>query len=172
MNMKKRILIGLAASITLAICLTGCFNKSDPKKVELGERYDSDRILMSEDGRSVGEERFAELFDEYSKATSKTEFVVHENTAIAIAEAVMRELYPDDNYGVVLLPTYFRPLYYKAEKCWEVWLHNNALNTRSISKSDPKTDKVMLVYVDVDSGAVRAVIPADEFSVHNPANSD
>lgn len=169
---KKLIMIVLAVSITLAICLTGCFNKTNPEKVDLGERYDSDKILVRDDGISFDKDSFVELFDKYNKATSETEFVVHENTAIAIAEAVMRELYPDDNYGVVHYPTYYRPLYSKVENCWEVWLHRNALFTKSISESDPKTDKVMFVYVDVHTGAVKAIIPADEFSVHNPANSD
>ena len=111
--MKKRIWIVLAALIILAICLTGCFfiKEADPEKVELGERYDSGEIFVIEEIRTIGGERVAELFDEYSEAISETELVVHENTAIAIAEAVMRELYPDDDYGVVYLPTYFRPLY-------------------------------------------------------------
>ena len=177
--MKKRTLIVLVVSITLVNCLIAFFIVRDnfivrtaPKKVELGERYDSEKILVSEDGSIEHKDRLTKLFDKYSKAASETKFVVHENTAIAIAEAVMSELYPDDNYGVVHLPTYFRPLYYKTENCWEVWLHNNALNTRSISKTNPKTDKVMLVYVDVNTGAVKAIIPADEFSVHNPTNSD
>lgn len=131
----------------------------------------SGKIIVTEGIGPSYVNRLDELFDKYSKAAGETEFVVHENTAIAIAEAVMRELYPDDNYGVVYLPTYFRPSYYEAENCWEVRLHNNALDTRSISKSDPKTDKVIKVYVDVNTAAVRAIIPADEFSVHNPANS-
>ena len=62
--------------------------------MELGERYDSDKIIVSEDVYTIGEDRLAEWFDKYSKAASETEFVVHENTAIAIAEAVMRELLP------------------------------------------------------------------------------
>lgn len=136
----------------------------------MGERYDSDKILVSEDGRTVGIERFAELFDQYSKNASETKFAVHEETAIAIAEAVMRELYPDDYYGVVRLPRYFRPLYYKAENCWEVWLHKNGLN--NLSQSEQIQAEVMLVYIDVNTGAVKAIIPADEFSVHNPANSE
>lgn len=167
----KKLLIVLAASCTLVICLTGCFNKQDnPKEVELGERYDSDKILVSEDGRTVGIERFAELFDQYSKYTSEIKFAVHEETAIAIAEAVMRELYPDDYYGVVRLPRYFRPLYYKTENCWEVWLHKNGLS--NLSYREQIQAEVMLVYIDVNTGAVKAIIPADEFSVHNPANSE
>jgi predicted small secreted protein len=170
--MKKRKLIVLLVLITLAISLTGCnmisltgcnIVRDELKKAGLGERYDSDKIFVSEEGSIGHTDRLAELFDKYGKAASETEFVVHENTAIAIAEAVMKELYPDDNYGVVYLPTYFRPFYYKAENCWEVWLHRNALNTGRISTSDPKTDKVMLVYVEVNTGAVKAIIPADEF---------
>ena len=167
--MKKRILIFIIASITLAICLTGCFNNG--KKTELGERYDSNEILVGEEVRTIGEERFAEIFDKYSKAAGETEFVIHESTAIVIAEAVMRELYPDDNYGVVYLPAYFRPLYYKAENCWEVQLHKGALDT-TLSTSEQISAEVMCVYVDVSSGAVRAIIPAIEFSIHNPENSD
>ncbi len=176
--MKKRTLIVLIASIILVNCLIAFFIvrnalivEAGLEKVKLGERYDSDKILVSEDGSIEYKDRLAELFNKYSKAASETQFVVHEETAIAIAEAIMRELYPDENYGVVHYPTYFRPLYSKAENCWEVWLHTNALYTKSISESDPKTDKVMFVYVDVNTGAVKAIIPADEFSVHNPANS-
>ena len=170
--MKKKKLIVLAALFTLAICLAGCFSeKADPKKVELGVRYDSDKINVSEEGMTIGKDRIAELFDQYSKATSEMEFVVHEKTAIAIAEAVMRELCPDDNYGVVYLPTYFQPLYYKAENCWEVQLHKGALGI-TISTSEQISAEVMCVYVDVNSGAVKAIIPAEEFSVHNPANSE
>ena len=53
----------------------------------------------------------------------------------------------------------------------EVWLHKNGLDT-SISYSERNPDDIMLVYVDVNTAAVKAIIPADEFSVHNPANSD
>ena len=180
--MKKKLWIVLIAIITLAIYLTSCFyTPADPKKTALGERYDSNEIAiypMGEDDMLPGrpymasnQDRLAELFDKYSKAASEAEFVVHENTAIAIAEAVMFDLYPDDDYGVIYLPRYFRPLYYKAENCWEVWVHKNARNT-TLSINEQKSAEVIFVYVDVNSGAVRAIIPAEEFSVHNPANSD
>jgi hypothetical protein len=170
--MKKMILLVLAVSITLAIYFTGCFiKKTDLKEVELGERYDSDKISVSEDYRSIGKDRFAELFDKYSNAASEIQLVVHEETAIAIAEAVMRELYPDDYYGVGNLPPYFRSEYYKAENCWEVCLSKNGLDP-SLSYSELIQAEVMLVYIDVDTGAVKAIIPAIEFSIHNPANSD
>lgn len=169
--MKKIIFIAFAASYALAIFLSVCFIlRDDPKKVELGERYDSDKIFVSEDVYTIGKDRLAEWFGKYSKDASKAQFVVHEETAIAIAEAVMRELYPDDNYGVVRLPRYFRPLYYRAEKCWEVQLYKNGLD--DLSYKEQIQAEVMLVYVDVTNGAVKAIIPADEFSVHNPANSD
>jgi hypothetical protein len=170
--MKKRILIILSSLVTLTICLTGCFIASDDiEKTGLGEKYDSDKIQVSGESWTIGKERVAELFNIYSKAANETEFVVHENTAIVIAEAVMRELYPDDNYGVVRLPIYFQPKYYKAVNCWEVWIHKNGLDT-SISFSDRNPDEIMLVYVDVNTAAVKAIIPLNEFSVHNPANAD
>lgn len=170
--MIKSILIILVASITLSICLAGCFNqRADLKKVELGERYDNETINVIEEIRTIGKNRCAELFDEYSKSASETEFVVHEKTAIAIAEAVMRELYPDDNYGVVYLPGYFQPAYYKEGNCWEVQLHKGAFGT-NLSTSEQISAEVMCIYVDVNNGAVRAIIPSFEFSVHNPANSE
>jgi hypothetical protein len=176
--MKKRTLIVLVASITLVNCFIAFFIVRDDlfvraglEKVELGERYDSDKILVSEEIRTIGKKRFAEIFDEYSQAASETQFAVHEETAIAIAEAVMGELYPDDYYGVVRLPKYFQPFYYKAENRWEVPLHKNGLDP-SMSYSEQIQAGVMLVYVDVNTGAVSAIIPADEFSVHNPANSE
>jgi hypothetical protein len=170
--MKKKVLFVLVVSITLTICFTGCFiKKTGLEEVELGERYDSDKISKSEDGLSIGEDGLAKLFDKYSKTASETQFVVHENTAIAIAEAVMRDLYPDDNYGVVHLPINFRPLYYKVEDCWEVQLHKNGLDT-SIKFSERNYDDVMLVFVDVNTGAVKAIIPSVEFSIHYSENID
>jgi len=138
--------------------------------VGLGERYDSDNIIVRDDGISFNKDRVAEIFDEYNKATNETEFAVHENTAIAIATAVMGGLYPDDDYGIVYLPDYFRPVYYREENCWEVWLHKGARRT-TLSTSELISAEVMFVYVDVNSGAVKAIIPRYEFSVHNPANS-
>ena len=82
--MKKKILIILAASITMVMCLTGCLN-TKAEKAELGERYDSDKILVREEITSFDKDCFAEVFNKYSIAISETEVVVHENTAIAVA---------------------------------------------------------------------------------------
>jgi hypothetical protein len=152
------------------ISLTGCnIVRDELKKAGLGDRYDSDKIFVTEDSWTIGKARFAVLFDKYSKAASETQLVVHENTAIAIAEAVMRELYPDDNYGVIRLPTYFQPFYYKSENCWEVWLHKHGLD--DLSYSEQIRAEIMLVYIDVNTAAVKAIIPYTELSVNNPANS-
>jgi hypothetical protein len=169
--MKKMILIVMIVLITLAICFTGCFiRKSNLKEVELGERYDSDKILVSEEGSIEHRNRLTEMFEKYSKTASEVQFVIHEETAIAIAEAVMRELYPDDNFGMGNLPPYFRSSYYKAENCWEVCLLKNGLDP-SLSYSELIQAEAMYVYIDVNTGAVKAIIPATEFSIHNPANS-
>ena len=169
--MKKSI-ISLFVTLTLAICMTSCFylDRTDPQ-LEMGERYDSDITRVSESGRSIGKIRFNELFQQYSEALSETEFVVHESTAVAIAIAVMRELYPNDTYVIDDMPRTHQN-YYKTEHCWEVWLLNeSALNT-TLNTSEENSGSTMLVYVDINSGAVRAIIPASEFSVHNPANSE
>ena len=42
--MIKKIWIILTASFILSICLTGCLNEDEHKRIELGERYDSDKI--------------------------------------------------------------------------------------------------------------------------------
>lgn len=160
--MKKRILIVLLVS-TLAICLTGCFNKADPEKVELGERYDSDKVVMFSPGSTYNDnyqDEIHKVYERYLKTASETQFVVHEKTAIAIAEAVIKEIYPDEDYQVLNLPTYPKALYYEAENCWEVWLYIRSSRNRHVA-----------VYIDVDSGAVKAIIPETEFSVQNPANS-
>jgi hypothetical protein len=155
--MKKRILIILAALITLTICLTGCFNKADPKKVDLGERYDSDKIVkFSPDATYTDnyQEKFGEVYESYLEAASETQFVVHENTAIAIAEAVIKEIYPDEIYQIINLSSYPKALYYEAGNCWEVWLFTG---------NSPKPIDAIRVYVDVNSGAVNAIIPSTEF---------
>ena len=166
--MRIKLLNVFAASITLAVLLIGC--QKDGNKVDLGERYDSDIVHKSGETVMIGADRYAEIFYEYSKTASETEFVIHERTAITIAEAVMQELYPDDNYGAVYLPIYFRPTYYKKGNCWEVWLHKGALG-KTLSTSEQNSADVMFVYIDVNSGAVKAIIPSFEFLADNQENS-
>jgi hypothetical protein len=145
--MKKMGMIGLAISITLAICLTGCFSG---KKVNLGERYDSDKI--SQWISFADSDEFGVSLDSYFKDASETQFVIHEETAIAIAEAVIKEIYPSDGYKVVKLSSYEKALYYKAENCWEVWL-----------RKKPSRLGAILVYIDVNSGAIKAIVPLSAF---------
>ena len=135
----------------------------------LGERYDSEKIHEIHEGRTGGKELIAELFAEYSATISEDELVIHETTAIIIAEAVMRELYPDDNYGVITSPYYYQPNYYKEKNCWEVILHKNGRD-ESIYYTE-KVGTEMLVYVDINNGAVRAIFPEELFSIHHPANA-
>jgi len=161
----KKIMIVLAASLTFVMCLTSCFSEQDnPKKVELGERYDSDKVVKFSPGSTYidnYQDELHKVYERYLKDASETQFVVHEKTAIAIAEAVIKEIYPDEDYQVLYLPTYPKALYYETENCWEVWLYIRSSRDRPVA-----------VYVDVNTGAVKAIIPADEFSVHNPANSE
>ena len=79
-------------------------------------------------------------------------FMRIQHTAIAIAEAVIKEIYPDEVYQVINVSSYPKALYYEAENCWEVWLYlaNSRLNAKK-------------VYVDINTGAVRAIIPSTEF---------
>lgn len=167
--MKKSTLIILVVSITLVECLIAFFivrgnlRKAELKEgYNLGERYDSDKVVMYSPRSTYNyQDQKHEIYERYRKAVSESQFVVHEETAIAIAEAIIKEIYPHEDYQVLNLPTYPKALYYKAENCWEVWLYIYS-----------SRDKPIAVYVNVDSGAVKAIIPADEFSVHNPTNSD
>ena len=134
--MKERTLIVLVALITLVNCLTGCFNKANFQKVDLGERYDSDKVVMFSHGSTYNDNYQDELhrvYEQYLKAASETQFVVHEKTAIAIAEAAIKEIYPDEDYQVLNLPTYPKALYYEAENCWEVWLYVRSSRNRPVA---------------------------------------
>ena len=147
--MKNKMLIALIISIILMMCLTSCF-RNVSKNVDLGERYDSDKI-----GQWVGyanTDEFGELLENYFKDASETQFAVHEETAIAIAEAVIKEIYPDEGYHVVRMSSYQKAIYYEAENCWEVWLRKR-----------PSRLGAILVYVDVNIAAVRAIIPQNAF---------
>ena len=152
--MKKRVLAAVVLSTALAIYLTGCFNNG--KNTELGERYDSDKVVKFPSGATYTNENYLEEFHEeyerYHKTASSIQFVVHEKTAIAIAEAVIKEIYPDDDYQVVHLSSYPKALYYDAENFWEVWFF-----------IDVDFMSAVRVCIDVDSGAVNAIIPSSEF---------
>lgn len=169
--------------MVMAICLSGCLPfagwmnmltvPEEEEEYGLGERYDSDKVPVCEDTPDTTyKDRLAWYFDQYSEAADEVEFVVHEATAIAIAEAVMNDLRPEDNFGMVDGPSYWRHCYYYiAENCWEVQLHKNA-RTETLSTDEMRTNESFYVYIDVNSGAVRAIIPSSEFSVDIPANAE
>ena len=150
-----KILIVFLALITLMLYLTGCFVPRDkPKEAELGERYDSENVVMFSPGGTYSdnvEDELHEVYSRYLKSANETQFVVHEKTAIAIAEAIIKEIYPEQDYQVLYLPTYPKAVYYEAENCWQVWLY--------ISSS---RDRPVAVYIDINSGAVKAIIPEDD----------
>lgn len=157
-------LIALNVIITLTICMAGSFFRNHDTRAELGERYDSDEVIkFSPDAVYVDnyQDKYNEIYNIHCEAAREIQFVVHENTAIAIAEAVIKEIYPDEDYEIVGLSYYPKALYYELENCWEVWLFK-----------DVKSKSAICIYIDVESGAVKAIIPADEFSIHNSKNSD
>ena len=156
-SMKKLIiLIVCVASIILAICMTVCLNEKDePQKTKLGERYDSEKVSMFSSGSIINGNYLDELnvlYERYREAASGTQFVVHEKTAIAIAEAVVKEIYPDEYYKVLDMSSYPKAVYYEAKNCWEVWLYTGVSRRSS-----------MTVYIDIDSGAVKSIIPGTEY---------
>ena len=154
MLMKKMIIfIVCFASITLAICLTVYFSEKDEPR--LGERFDSDTVAMFSPGSIINGnylDKLHDVYERYCKAASDTQFVVHEKTAIAIAEAVIKEVYPDEDYQLLNVSTYKQAVYYEAENCWEVWLFTGVSSLSS-----------MTVYIDVDNGAVKAIVPGIEY---------
>jgi hypothetical protein len=160
--MKKRILIVLAASITLAIYLTGCF--SNGKNAELGERYDSDKVVMFSPTVTDNEnyqEKYSEVYENYLKTASETQFVIHQKTALEIALAVIKEIYPNETFqigGPMNMPRY-GPAFYEEGNCWVVTLKNKDYPKDYY----PEHLYWVGVYIDVNSGAVRAIIPQNAF---------
>ena len=162
MAMKKKVLIVLAALITLAVCLAGCF--SNGKQAGLGERYDSDKIAMfSSDGTYNDNypNEYRGVYESYHKAASETQFVIHQKTALEIALAVIKEAYPNETFelgGPMNIPRY-SPAYYEAGDCWVVPLKN-----KDYPKDyNPEHVYWVGVYIDVNTGAVKAIIPQSAF---------
>ena len=150
--MRRKMLISIALSTILTMSIAACVRSTtDRRKLDLGERYDSERVAMFSSGGTYPGNYLEELHDAYERClttTNEMQLIIHEKTAIAIAEAVIKEIYPDKDYQVLYLPTYPKALYYEAENCWEVWLYISS------SRSNPVT-----VYIGIDSGTVKSIIP-------------
>lgn len=160
--MKKRVIIVLAALITIVICLTSCDNNGE--NTELGERYDSDKIIMFSPSGIYNDnyqDKYGEVYENYLKATSGTQFVIHQKTALEIALAVIKEVYPNDTFllgGPMNMPRY-GPAYYEDGNCWVVTLKNKDYP----KEYNPEHLYWVGIYIDVDSGAVKAIIPQSAF---------
>jgi len=163
--MKKNIFVVLIASFTLAICLKGCINNGN--NADFGERYDSDNVtLFSPDGTNnmKYQDEYGEIYESFLNSASEAQFVVHQKTALEIALAVIKEAYPNETFqlgGPMNMPRY-GPVYYKEGGCWVVVLKN-----KDYPKDyNPEHLYWIGVYIDVNSGAVRAIIPQSEFTEH------
>ena len=150
--MKKRIMIVLAASITLAICLAGCFNNGE--KAKLGERYDSEKLGRF-DNNGWASENYQGIYDQVFEEAKETQFVIHQKTAVAIAEAVIKEVYPDEMFSLGAPLGLYGSLYYEKEDCWAIYLKNKDYHNAEVHAA--------YVFIDVNSGAIRAILPLNMF---------
>ena len=159
--MKKGLLIFLTASITfivsmlLVVSLLLVIGRSqNGRKAELGERYDSEKLDRF-DNNGWASETIQDFYDQVFQEAKNHQFVIHQKTAVAIAEAVIKEAYPDDTFRLGAPLELYGALYYEKEDCWVVLLNNKDYSNARV--------KAVYVYVDVNSGAVKAVIPLRSF---------
>ena len=112
---------------------------------DLGFRYDANDIRPYRYKDPHG-------LDSYYSRIQSMQLAAYERTAIAIAEAAAKEQYPDRNYHCITESLYLNTIeYYEECNCWVVWLFRS-----------PEEVNPLLVFVDMKTGAVKAMVFLDE----------
>lgn len=136
--------------IILCIMTVGCHSQEknkNPEAVDLGARYDANDVPAYQ--YQYDDPSF---LDPYYNQIQNMQLAEYETTAIAIATAVANERYPDRNYHCITEFSYFNTIqYYEECNCWVVWLFRN-----------PENINPLLVFVDVKTGMVKAMIFQDD----------
>ena len=156
--MKKGLLIFLTASITfivsilLMVSVISLVSRlQNNQKMDLGEPCNSDTVAMFLPDDFIDDDYYV-VYERYAKEAGETQFVIHQKTAAGIALTVIKEVYPDETFMLGGPIHLYGPQYDKAIDCWMVPLRN---------KDYPNSEGLswVSVYIDVSSGAIKAIIP-------------